>query len=237
MNLDALPYAWDPNIQRFRWTNGAAAGKLASEQAVLSLTSKLVDAEASQLEQLGRDFFAGKLNAREFQQQSGEALRRIHGSSAIIAKRGPQNVTNENWAQITEILKRQFYKGRSADGRPYGLKHLTAEVEQGKVSEAQLIARLRMYAKSGRLSGDLMQRRAAAESGKLYATRHLSPNHVHCASCLAHQQLTPRLASEITPPATNCECRTNCKCYLLFMSLEDAIKGGLSVASGGLSAA
>ncbi|NEZ56243.1 hypothetical protein [Adonisia turfae] len=230
MNLDALPYAWDATIQRFRWTNGAAAGKLASEQAVLSVTSRVITAESTRLEQLGRDFFEGTLNAREFQQQSGEALRRIHGSSAIIAKRGPQNVTNEDWAQITEILKRQFYKGRGADGKPYGLKHLTAEVEQGEVSEAQLVARLRMYAKSGKLSSDLMQRRAAADEGKLYATRHLSPNHEHCDSCLRHQQLKPRLATEITPPATNCECRTNCKCYLLFMTLEDAIKGGLSAA-------
>lgn len=230
MNLDALPYKWDPNVRRFRWTNGAAAGKLASEQSVLSVTSRVIAAESTRLEQLGRDFFGGTLNAREFQQQSGEALRRIHGSSAIIAKRGPQNVTNEDWAHITETLKRQFYKGRGANGKPYGLKHLTADVERGDVSEAQLVARLRMYAKSGRLSSDLMQRRAAAESGKLYATRHLSPNHVHCASCLVHQQLTPRLASEIVPPATQCECRTNCKCYLLFLTLEEAISGGLSAA-------
>lgn len=222
-------YTFDPKTGRYRYTSGAAKGKFAPREAVLALTQKAIAANTAELQQLGDRLAAGTLKLRDFQEEAGAIVRRIHVQNAILGRGGIDKMKPADWLLVARTLKQQFYAGKDAEtGRRFGLKHLAAEIKAGEVSAAQLRQRLALYAESGKVTYWEMAKRSAADGGQGYGLRRLGDAQ-HCPSCVRYAAEPPRPIAELVTPGTRCECRSRCKCSIEFLTLEQAVAKGARV--------
>jgi hypothetical protein len=224
ISLDLDDFIFDPRSGRFRIATGAGKGGFISRAAVLNQERLYLDRQKVELGKLGDRLSSGTITLPEFQREAGNTLRRIHIASAVLGKGGKDKMTQADWDKVQETIKRQLYKGRGADGKPFGIKHLAAEWKDGKVSAAQLNMRLGLYVQSGVISYSTAELDALKESGIPYAIRKISAGHKNCPECIQYASLPPQPIEKITPIGTACSCRSNCKCYIVGMQSLDEIE-------------
>lgn len=219
VRLDAIAdFRYEASSGRYRWTSGAGKGQFASKEAILNRTRQFVRAEQQSLQRVGRRLIAGDLNLVEFQREAAQHLKNIHIGQAVLGANGYENMRSEDWLRVGRRLKQQYYSGIDPDsGKRYGLKHLAAEIQQGKVSEAQLLNRLRLYGESGKAAyWDSWKAQRTDRSG----VRRLGVADRHCSFCLAQAEIGPRPISKIPAPGCCPQCLGNCKCSIV---LSDAL--------------
>jgi hypothetical protein len=212
--FDEDEFRFDPRAGRFRVVSGAGKGSFVSREAVLSQQRLFLNRQENELVKLGDRLIDGGLSVRAFEKQAGETLRRIHIASAIIGKGGRDRMTQNDWDKVTETIKRQLYKGRGENGKPYGIKHLMAEYKAGKVSPAQLRFRLKLYAQSGIVSYSVAEIDDAKKRGITMARRVLSPGAMHCSECIEYANRGWQEIGQIVPIGIACSCKNNCLCRI-----------------------
>ena len=213
-------YRWNVKVGRFQYRD---SGKFAPREAVLNLTRATVDAQSRELVALGDRLSSGKVTLKEFQVEAATLLRQIHIGQTTIAKNGLDKVTAKDWLATARTLKTLYYQGKDSEtGKPYGLKHLSAEIAAGTVSPAQLAARLKMYANSGGISYWASWRQAEKDAGRAYGIRKLGATDDHCPDCVAYAAMVPRAIEKVTLPKTKCQCRANCLCTIVGLTATQA---------------
>jgi hypothetical protein len=212
IRIDTDEFQFDPKAGRFRVISGAGKGGFISRTAVLEQQRRYLDRQKTALTQLGEHLANGGIGIREFQKEAGDTLRRIHVASAILGKGGRDRMSQTDWNTVQETIKRQLYKGRGTDGKPYGIKHLTREWLDGTVSPAQLKARLALYAKSGIVSYSQAEIKDNAQRGMNKARRFLSAAGMHCAECVEYASRGWVNLSDVIAIGVACSCRGNCLC-------------------------
>jgi hypothetical protein len=227
LQVDSNPeFFYDRAAKRYRYRDSK---KFAPKKAILNLTKDYIKSEQSNLESLASKYFNGQISLLEFQTQSASHLKHLHISSLILGKDGVENVTGNDFLAVGRILKEQYYDGKGKDGKPFGLKHLTQELASGNVSQAQLKNRLALYGKSAQQSYWLGKTETAKNDQKTFAIRKLGATDRHCQSCLSYSALPPQPLNLVILPGQKCECRSNCKCHLEFMTLAEAVRLGASI--------
>jgi hypothetical protein len=212
--FDLDDFQFDPKAGRFRIISGAGKGGFISRTAVLEQQRRYLDRQKDTLTQLGDRLAEGRISIKDFQKESGDTLRRIHIASAVLGKGGRDRMTQADWNTVQETIKRQLYKGRGMDGKPYGIKHLTREWLDGTVSPAQLKARLALYAQSGIVSYSQAEIKDQSQRGMSQAKRFLSAGGMHCAECVDYAARGWVNLSDVVPIGVACSCRNNCLCRI-----------------------
>lgn len=211
LHFDAIEeFYYDPRTQRYRW-RGTSGGRFASKSAVLERTRRYVDEQRSQLTQHTLDLANNKITLVQWQQRSSETLKKIHISQAILGHDGLENMTSADWLRVGREVKRQTLGGIADDGRRYGIKHLARELQQGKVTEGELLARIQMFGNSGKVSHS--EAFKAHNIGSL-AVRVLGKSDRHCPFCVEQASKEPRPIEEV--PTIGCcpQCLTSCRCTI-----------------------
>lgn len=215
LHHDALEeFRYDPQSRRYRW-RGRGGGQFASKQAVLERTRTYVDEQRSQLSQHAIALANKDIDLAQWQRRSAETLKKIHVSQAVIGHNGVENMTNTDWLRVGREIKRQTLGGVADDGRRYGIKHLARELQNGSVTEGELLARIQMYGHSGKVSQS--EAFKAFNVGSL-AIRVLGATDKHCPFCVAEAAKGPRAIADV--PTIGCcpQCLTNCKCSIEIVS-------------------
>ena len=225
-NLDGvIPNVnFDSRVKRYRYID---TGQFLSKEAALSITKRFIEREKNNLIGLADRLESGEIDLVQFQIKATEHLKHIHVSQAVLGADGSHHLTSNDFLWIGRNLKKQYYSGIGEDGKRYGIKNLSIEIDNGTVSPARLRQRLAMYADSGQAAYWQMKRTRATD--KPYEVRVLNPFAKHCASCLRYAADGPRPIGEHPLPGTFCECLNSCKCNLLQISLEEAIVRGIQI--------
>lgn len=227
-NINGIEY--DPKSKRYRIVSGSGGkGQFISKAAFLNQAKKRVVSESQALVDLAAKVADKSLSLRDFQLQAAKHLKSIHVTQAILGKNGVENIKAEDWLKVGRELKRQYYSGIDPiTGKRFGLKHLVADIKAGKVSQAQLKARLKLYAQSGKTS--YWTAKVDHEGG--YGFRELGKrDRNNCPECVELASRGAMAASALVLPGQQCRCRSNCRCRLkLYATLEEAI-GALPTAS------
>jgi len=219
LHLDTDDFSFDPKSGRFRVAAGAGKGSFISRAAVLNQTRLYLDRQKVELGALGDRLSTRSITLSEFQREAGNNLRRIHIASAVLGKGGRDKMTQSDWDKVQETIKRQLYKGRGEDGKPFGIKHLAAEWKAGKVSPAQLKARLGLYAQSGVISYSTAELNEAKKRGVKRGKRVLAIGGDHCSECITYAARGVVNLSDIIPIGVACSCRGNCLCVIEFENI------------------
>lgn len=212
LKVDAIPeLTYDPRSQRWRYRDSR---KFAPMAAVKSQSSRYIASESESLQKLGRDFNDGKIDLAEFQRSAAQHVKHIHLGQAVTALSKQSDLSPEVFLEVGRQLKKQYYTGRDwQTGKPYGLKYLAQDIQAGKVTPAQLLYRLAMFANSGTKSYWGVKQMLAIRDGYTEARRVLGLAE-HCLECaiMASQGWKP--IREIAPIGERCSCRSNCKCSI-----------------------
>lgn len=170
-----------------------------------------------------------EISTREFQSRVAALLRDLHWVKANELL----NAIDENLRQIIQDgLKDQYYRGRDTlTLLPFGLAWLARDIINGKNSLPQVQSRLRAFTNSDTTLERKFERELARRQGLTYGVRRLAAVD-HCPSCPIYASYPPLPVDELVMPTEACECRTNCKCTIEYMSLEEAIRQGASVPLG-----
>lgn len=221
-------WTFDKKSGRYRHTSGAKRGQFASRTEAMELVRQNIQVQQASLVELADKLANQSINLRQFQVEAGELLRRIHVQSAILGKDGIDRMTSADWLAVGRNLKQQYYAGKDpATGKRFGLKYLAIDIRDGKVSLPQLRSRLSLFGQSGMQS--YWQARVAAEMAgdRPYGIRILA-DVIHCESCVRYAALPPQPLQDVILPGQQCECRANCKCTIMTLTLEEAVQRGMS---------
>ncbi len=166
------------------------------------------------------------IGTREFQSRAAVILRDLHWLKANEFNDLPDQQLRR---MIQFALKEQYYLGlEELTGTAFGLAWLVRDLLAGKNSLSQLQNRLRAFGDSDRTLENRFKREIARRQGLTYGIRQLAPVD-HCPSCPIYASFPPLPIDELVMPTEACECRNNCKCSIIYMSLEEAIRRGASV--------
>ena len=229
MNTDAISdqFRHDPKAKRYRWRKGTpGAGQLVSNRVIESMLE-------AQVNRLGNELVATSETAysdlRQWQQDSGAILKRLHGSMAVLAHGGHQNMSDADWLTVARNLKAEYINGvyTNAEGKRkrYGLKLLAREIKQGKVSEGRLRQRLRMYANNARKAYFAAREAEEIAKGNTHCYRKTTPGEI-CPDCVRYEKMGVVKIGGLPLPGHGSRCGPNCRCQIIYTTLEEMVKGG-----------
>lgn len=214
-------FTFDRRSGRYKWTSGAGKNQFASKTAVLNRTRSLIVDRSNELVGLADRLASGERSLLEFQRDAAEILRDLHVLQAGISV-GFENLFANDYARIGRELRQQYTIGRGENGDRFGVKWLADDIAKGKVSEAQLKARLKAFAASSKKS--YWQALQAKNEGR-FGFRVLAGSDRSCPDCVAYAAEGIKPVSELKLPAHNCQCRNNCRCTLsIYKTLKQAIE-------------
>jgi hypothetical protein len=206
----SLSYTFNKNARRFA---DKSTGKFLSQNKVKDLLSTGISDKSDRLQKLGKDLSTGKIDLTKFLTEGAQTVKELHILNAVVAVNGrADQMTKQQLATLQERVNGQL--------KPY-FGDLIKELSRGEVSEAQLLNRLRMYSDSALLTQKHIELDLKKEQGYDEGFRQLGGS-VHCQSCIRYASLGWVDIDELILPGEECECRSQCKCSILYRTKKDA---------------
>jgi hypothetical protein len=186
LNLQGVRFIGD----RYRYN-----GKIISKPDAMQRLEVFIDSQTEAMQVIAAK---SDLSIADIEIEGAKILKRIAIAQTVLGAAGFEALTNADLGTAGAWLKTQYYSGKSEDGKPFGLRHLAKGWGAGDVSQAQLAARLRMFAKAPR---------------QLYWKLGKTDN--HCRTCIAQSKIKGRPIDQIPAPGCCPECYSSCKCSIV----------------------
>lgn len=183
-----------------RWRD-ASTGRFVSESTVETEMRRQVAATHAELESLTNRLYQGNITLPQWQSAVAQQLADTHMAQSMFAVGGRANMTAQNWGRVGGVLRDEYRY----------LTNFANDIANGRVSQAQAVARIRQYGNATQQS--YWREYANASNGLIHWE--LNPAE-HCADCLSLATGSPYTASSLPtyPGAGETTCRGNCRCNL-----------------------
>ncbi len=194
-----MPYAYNNTAQRWFDT---ASGKFVSETAVTEEMRVHQTATYSILDSVTRQLYAGSITLEQWQYAVAAELKDAHLAQAMFAVGGKNNMTQANYGRVGGTL---------ADEYRY-LHNFASEIAAGTVSEAQALARIRMYG-NGTQQSYWREYKLATKTQLWW---NLGTTEKHCGKCPELAAASPHNPKDLNqvPGDGQTPCLSNCDCTL-----------------------
>jgi hypothetical protein len=166
---------------------------------------------------------SGKINADQLEKRAAKLVREIAILQSTLGAGGAERLTGRDRAKLDEWLRQQLYNGVGDNGKRYGIRHLVNDLRNG-MSIAQLRNRLRKYARNSKQAFWLVFQNHAGP----YGLRVMDPRAEHCQCCINEARKGVQFMSQIRLIG-DCDCFDGCRCTILPLTLEQAVRRGLRV--------
>lgn len=173
-------WAYDTNSHRYRVTQegarelGRRAGTYIGERQMVAVRDQWVTAAKARTDALASQYARGTLNLQQWQAGMRQEICVNFVNEYMLGRGGRNNMTPGDWGRIGQRVQVQYRY----------LESFAAEISTGRLSDAQIAARARMYVEA---SSQAYERGNAAARG---------------APDLPHY-----------PGDGSTQCRSNCKCH------------------------
>lgn len=196
---DIAGVKWDTKAGRYRYTD---TKRFLSREAFLSITRRQIAYSENQLSNLNTKLINREITLRKWQTETAQLLKSLHVRQAILTKGGVDRMTDADYLRVGRSLRSEYKY----------LKGFAEDVKAGKLSEAQLRARSKLYLENSRGEIHRFEAVAAKEKGYQFMRRFLGRTDRHCADCLSYAALGVQRIGTIPLPTQDCACRARCKC-------------------------
>lgn len=191
-------FTWDTSIARYR---DRATGQLVSESTVLDTVEGFATYAQRNMSNITQQYLDGKIDIKAWQQGMRQEIKDAHLVGAMAGRGGRDAMTQADWGRQGARLRQQ-----------YGyLDGLAWERVGGEVSDAQMMARARMYANKARTSYYDGQT-AANEAAEFTEERRVLNPAEHCDDCIGWANIGWAAIGKLPEPGEASVCRANCKC-------------------------
>lgn len=156
---------------------------------------------------------AGKIDLASWQTQMAKEIRDAWRVNAILGKGGYENMTQADWGRLGGRLRAEYAR----------LNKFAQDIKDGKLSDAQIRARITQYSQGPRVAFNDALQAAKKDAAYDLSRRYLGPAE-HCEDCIAYAAMGWRPIGELPPPGIGSRCGHNCMCEEEFMKSFDPKK-------------
>lgn len=200
-----MAYAFDPKSGRYRDTT---TGRWLSRDAVIDMAGKSLAASANAADELAALVSSGALTPADFGLLARTEIKNEYITQYLLGIGGREQMTPSDWGTIGRMLRDQYH--------PY-LDGFIQDIADGKLTEAQIQARFRMYIDSAHQAYEKAAQKTARKAGFTEERWILDAEAEHCDDCVAYagQEWQP-IGTFPDPGDGSTTCLTNCRCYKIF---------------------
>jgi hypothetical protein len=193
-----MPVEWNKQTRRYE-----KGGKSIPPETVRRWVLETVEQAKANLKAIGEGFTTHR-NTAEWVTASRSELRRMHTALAMVAQGGRSQMDVKAWGRVGNMIKSEANY----------LRQFERDLANGKVSDAQLLARVLAYGEGGYKVYQNMVKAREAEAG-MFARRVLGASEKHCDDCLeaASPDFVP--AHEVREIGDS-QCGSLCHCDVEF---------------------
>jgi hypothetical protein len=204
-------YQWSVSQGRYLYS---ATGTSVSSDRIRGWVEETVEKARQNLESIARLRQSNKINNAEWVIRSGEELKNMHRSLAMIANGGKAQMDASAWAQVGGILRREFgYLNRFAS--------LLDNMPEGSSLTDEFVTRAGSYASAG-FSTYTAAERARMQSAGMDEERNILGNADHCDGCVGATAQGWVAIGTLTPIGSR-QCMSRCRCHYEFRKTEIAV--------------
>lgn len=197
-------FLWSTSRQQFLYTS---TGQPVAEDLIRGFVEETVNKAGRNLQRIAQLRKAEKINNAEWVIRSGEELKNMHRSLAMVASGGRQQMTPRSWGEVGAILRREFsYLNRFANELD--------NIPVNAVLTDEFVRRAGSYANAGYSTYQSGVRAREIRFGGRQERNVLGAAD-HCEECL---EMTARgwvPAGTLTPIGSRI-CNSGCRCYYQF---------------------
>lgn len=193
-------FVFDKKVSRYRYKN---SGKLASEKAILNLTSKRINQTKKEMKNLNDSLYDGSLNLEEWQKATSKKLKTLHIENSTLGKGGLKNMNDRDYSRVGGTLKNEYKY----------LQKLSKQIKNDEITEKQARERINRFTKRSRVSFFESQKITKEEAGYKWMRRRLSIAE-HCQDCINYANAGWQPIGTLPQPTQACQCQANCVCYV-----------------------
>lgn len=206
-------FQWSISRQRYEY---AATGNAVSVDKIRGWAEQVVSQAKSNLEAIAKLRQAEKINNAEWVIRSGEEIKNLHRSLAMIANGGREQMGPSQWASVGGNLRRELgYLNRFANELD--------NIPEGAVLTDEFVRRAGQYAGSAYstyANGVLDRERINPENE--WEKRNLESGAQHCATCLSESAKGEQPVGTLKR-IMDSECGGGCRCWFTFGKWADLI--------------
>lgn len=198
-------WAWVEEQARYR---DLETGRFVSGAQVQEWGSLALDASSDAVAELADMLNERQLNVHDWTLLMRDEIKDSYIQEYLFGKGGLEQMTQADWGSIGGMLAEQYRY----------LDNFARQIADGTVTESQIVARARMYARSAKESFARAQRHVAMDRGMTQVKWVLHPAE-HCRDCIAFAGLNWQNIEDdpyrgAIPGSGHTECLVNCACSL-----------------------
>lgn len=148
----ASPWTWSVSARRYRNT---ANGRFIGVRQMRELRETFLRAQREETNALATRLSSGELTLQQWTLSMRQIVKNSHIDSAILARGGRRQMTQADWGTLGAQIRFQYQK----------LQEFAQDVAAGRLSEAEIRRRSRMYVDAARSSYHTGGQGAAREAG------------------------------------------------------------------------
>jgi hypothetical protein len=194
-------FTWNKKSQRYHYANGYRKGQFVRESDVARLTEQAIKDHLAMGEKVTDALLSGRINVARWERQTAELLRSLAVYQYALGVGGAKQMDWRDYSLISGQLNLEHQY----------LRRFSQDILRGDLSEAQILARVKMYynktnhfRERGRLEGH-------KRNGYLWERRVISAVH-NCDDCIRYNGMGWAQIGTLPNPGENCQCKSNCKC-------------------------
>lgn len=181
-------------------------GRFVSRASVIKLIDEQQQSLKKALINNAKKYNKGFLTLDEWQANHIELIKLANLRMTILGAGGKKQTTKKHYGAMGSTLKKEWES----------LSNFTKEIVDGNLSPKQIAFRAGMYSQSSSTAFYKSEFLTKSNEGFNKAKRLLDPQAHHCPECISYQQKRWIDINKIVPPGTNCSCRGNCRCVIIF---------------------
>jgi hypothetical protein len=207
-------FTFDSKSQRYRFKTGDRAGQFVSKAKVRSLIEKRITEERAAIDRLAANLVNDSIRLQDFEKGMAKRLKTLHIQSYILGRGDAGTFDNAVDKRLVEQALETQYQY---------LRGFTEAIRDGNLSEAQIRARAKSYARAAYGTQQRAAQRGHAETGRYQYERNVtSAGAGTCFDCeyLAFRGIVPIGTISFSQPPGSRLCRASCRCYMEYL-IED----------------
>ena len=196
----ASPWSWDAAVGRYR----DSAGKYLARDQVLAMANEYIGISANVGDGLASLAASGKLSAADFGLLARAEIKQDYLTQYMLGIGGRDQMTPSDWGTVGRQLRDQY---GYMDG-------FVKDLADGKLTEAQIQARMRMYVNASREAYEKAAEKSAKKAGFTEEKWTVDTSLENCPDCLAYQaEGWQEIGYFPEPGSGETQCLSNCGCY------------------------
>lgn len=126
------PWTWDGGSHRYRNT---ANGQYIGQRQMTGLRDQFIEAKQATAQSLAADLSAGRKSIQEFEVAFRREIKTVYVDQYVLGKGGRNAMTQADWGAVGRMVRDQYQHAHE----------FARDIASGKLSEAQITSRARLY--------------------------------------------------------------------------------------------